>query len=194
MDPVAKIKDDRREARGQEDSNADLCFLALADKSGPSVRTLVLRDIKERSFTLFINKTSPKWQAIEASPQGQLLLWYGSIQKQYRISGTITELDRSVITENWGRRPSGSKYLDLSYQHLGPQSSVIDSRQQLIETISQLKSDNREDDLTTPASATGVVLTAQTIECLDLNNLDRIHDRRLYTRIGSEWQEEILLP
>ena len=48
MNPLTNIINDRAEARKQGDSNADTCFLALADQDGKaSVRTLVLREVTE---------------------------------------------------------------------------------------------------------------------------------------------------
>ena len=82
MNPVQSIQSDRKQARRLKDSNADVCFLALADANGKaSVRTLVLRDINDNRFTLFINKTSPKWQAFTGGTGHELLIWYASVQR-----------------------------------------------------------------------------------------------------------------
>lgn len=194
MNPVEKITEDRRTARELGDANADLCFLALGSDDGPTVRTLVLRDIVDNTFALFINRSSPKWQLISGDNRAQLLIWFPSVQRQYRVTGTLTEIDKSVIDENWHRRPTGSKYMDVTYEKLGTQSSVIDSRDTLVEFISGLKDSMPEDSLEVPGGATGVVLSATQIECLDLNNLDRIHDRRRYTLEAGEWLEEVLIP
>ena len=139
MDPLKRIREDRQSARQLGDSNADICFLALSDDTGPSVRTLVLRDIIDNSISLFVNKTSPKWQAIVAQEKSQVLIWFASLQRQYRISGRLSEIKRAVIEENWHRRPAGSKYMDHTYEALGAQSSVIDSRETLVEFINGLK-------------------------------------------------------
>jgi pyridoxamine 5'-phosphate oxidase len=194
MNPIDKINSDRHSARGLEDSNADICFLALSQNGKPSVRTLVLRDVNEDGFTLFINRTSHKWDVLQENSTAEILLWYTSCQRQYRINGSIHELERSVIEKNWHRRPTGSKYLDHTYETLGPQSSPIDSRETLTGHVAKLKSEQLEDSLTTPPSATGVILRPDTIESLDLNARDRIHDRRLYSRNGTDWEEQILIP
>lgn len=194
MDPVTGISEDRRAARELGDANADLCFVALCDEDGPSVRTLVLRDVADNTFSLFINRSSPKWETISKDNRAQLLIWYASLQRQYRVTGTLTEIDRAVITDNWHRRPAGSKYMDHTYESLGPQSSVIDSRETLVNFIADLKQSNPEDELHVPDAATGVVLSATQIDRLDLNNPDRIHDRRRYTLKGDDWIEEILIP
>ena len=197
MNPLNQIIEDQQNARDLKDANADICFLALNDASGPSVRTLVLREVSPSGLTLFINKTSPKWRAIEHSPRAQILLWYPSLQKQYRLSGSFLELERSTIIENWQRRPSASKYLDQVYEKFGNQSSTIDSRERLTSHIDSLKSEYNPEDLETPANATGILLEPDQIECLDLNDNNRIHHRHLYklnNEIDPKWHESVLIP
>ena len=194
MDPIENIQSDRAQARRLSDPNSDLCFLALADMDGnASVRTLVLREIDEDHITLFINKTSPKWHAIAKGADAELLIWYPSVQHQYRVRGPIEEMDNTTIHENWQRRAPGSKYLDHVYDQLGPQSSFIPDRETLTNKIAELKSTNA-DDLEAPESITGVLMRYRTIDMLDLNHEDRIHYRSLFTFDGYSWQSQIKIP
>lgn len=194
MDPIARIKADRQNARMVDDPNADLCFLALSESGKPSVRTLVLRDITAEGFSLFVNKTSPKWSIIHANNTAEMLVWYTSSQTQYRINGRIEELASSVIEKNWHRRPAGSKYMDYSYERLGSQSSEVDSREALIERINGLKKEHPEDAMVTPESAAAIVLRPEVIEMLDLNMPNRIHDRRRFALVDGNWQSTQLIP
>lgn len=193
-DPILQITQDRQLARSYEDSNAELCMLALTDGLTPSVRTLVLRDVTADGLSLYINKTSHKWRIIEQNHNAELLIWYQTIQRQYRVAGTLHTMDPSIIEGNWHRRPAGSKYLDHAYERLGPQSSPIDSQDTLVQFIKGMKAEYHEDDLPTPASAIAVRLVPTRIECLDLNNQDRIHDRRLFHRTDQGWEVQQLVP
>jgi pyridoxamine 5'-phosphate oxidase len=194
MDPIKRIQTDRQDARNFDDPNADLCFLALSESGKPSIRTLVLRDVTAEGFTLFVNKTSPKWSIIQANNKAEMLIWYTNSQTQYRISGVIEALDPSVIEHNWHRRPSGSKYMDYSYDSLGSQSSEIDSRDVLVKHIKGLKEEHPEEEMVTPESATGIVLRPEVIEMLDLNMPNRIHDRRRFVLLDGKWQSTQLIP
>jgi pyridoxamine 5'-phosphate oxidase len=194
MDPIARIQSDRQDARNFDDPNAELCFLALSESGKPSVRTLVLRDVTADGFTLFVNKTSPKWSIIQENNKAEMLIWYTNSQTQYRITGLIEELAPSVIEHNWHRRPSGSKYMDYSYESLGSQSSEIDSRDDLAEHIKGLKKEHQEEEMVTPESAAGILLRPEVIEMLDLNMPNRIHDRRRFVLIDSKWQTTQLIP
>ena len=195
MNPVDSIQVDRTEARQLGDSNADICFLALADNNGnASVRTLVLREITENRFTLFINKSSPKWKALTSGASLELLIWYSSLQHQYRVSGSVRELDPEIVKSNWQYRPIGSKYLDHVYQELGDQSSTIPTRETLTEKIKQMKATLVLEDMTAPSFVAGVEIIADRIEMLDLSMEDRIHDRQVHKFDGSDWTSEILIP
>ena len=195
MDPIDKIKTDRAEARKLSDPNAETCFLALADKNGQaSVRTLVLREIGDRHFVLFLNRTSPKWKLLEAGAGYELLIWYPSRQRQYRVQGSLVELDSSIVNVNWLRRPQGSKYLDYVYQEMAPQSSKLNNRQQLVEEVQRLKQVYKIDEMHAPTAVGGVQLVASRIEMLDLNRDDRIHDRQLFTFADGQWAAQVLVP
>jgi pyridoxamine 5'-phosphate oxidase len=195
MNPVEKIQADRKEARQLGDTNADICFLALADSDGnASVRTLVLREITENRFTLFINKSSPKWKALISGASLELLIWYSTLQHQYRVSGSMRELDPEIVKSSWQYRPSGSKYLDHVYQELGDQSSTIPSRETLTEKIKHFEAVLDPENMTAPSFVAGVEILADRIEMLDLSMEDRIHDRRVHNFDGTLWTSEILIP
>lgn len=195
MNPLDRIRDDRAQARRLEDTNSDICFLALADADGrASVRTLVLREVRDNRFLLFMNRSSPKWQILLSGGNYELLLWYHSMQRQYRVSGDMQECDPDFVRQSWQRRPRGSKYLDILYEHVAPQSSAIASREELVSQISKIRSDYTVDDMEAPEKVAGVELVANRIEMLDLNREDRIHDRRVFTLDGNAWQEGTLIP
>lgn len=195
MNPIEAINRDRSEAFKNQDPNAGICFLALASKQGKaSVRTLVLRDILDNRFSLFINQTSPKWQQLISGDDYELLLWYPTCQKQYRIHGTCAELDQELVRTNWYRRPAGSKLLDYVYKEMAPQSSFIPSRQTLIDAVKRLGAAYKIEDMQPPEQIAGVELVADTIEMLDLNREDRIHDRRLFHLSNDGWHSKIMIP
>lgn len=194
MNPLEDLARDRQTARGHQDSNADICFLSLSEDSAPSVRTLVLREVTHEGLTLFINKTSQKWQIIRDNNQAEALIWMPSVQRQYRVSGTIEELGRDVIDTHWHRRPIESKYLDYSYEKLASQSAELENRDVLVDFVRGLREEVSEEDMTTSEQAAAILVRAAVIECLDLNNPERLHDRRRYTLDDGAWQQAILMP
>tara|TARA_Y100001934_G_scaffold32335_1_gene36277 strand:- start:328 stop:924 length:597 start_codon:yes stop_codon:yes gene_type:complete len=192
--PLAQLRLDRDRARELDDPYAGLCVLALATPDGqPSVRTLVLRDVDDESLTLFVNRSSPKWAAVEAGARCELLVYYASVDVQYRIAGPLTPLDREIIEANWQRRPTPAKYLDYVYEHRASQSSPIDDREALLAHFSELGAEHPEDTLQAPAGAAGLTLRAERVDRLNLATRNRVHDRRLYV-LQDGWQARTLVP
>ena len=194
MNPINKIIEDRQTARNLNDSNANVCFLALSDNNRPSARTLVLRDINDTGFTLFINKTSEKWRTIKKNHRAELLLWFASVQRQYRVRGHLEELHRTSVESNWPRRPAASKYLDYAYTLYQQQSMQIESHAALKQEITTLRARQPEESLKTPETATGMALVPDEIEILHLKDPDRIHDRKLFFRDKNIWKVTQLMP
>jgi pyridoxamine 5'-phosphate oxidase len=195
MNPTKLITQDRMEARKLGDANADLCFLALADSAGrASIRTLVLREITQNNFTIFINQTSPKWELFSKGADYELLLWYPSLQHQYRIRGSAETMRTEIVAQNWLRRPQGSKYLDYVYKEFAPQSSPLSSRAALVEEVQRLKEVYKADNMQAPPEVAGITLIASQIEFLDLNREDRIHSRQLFNLKADTWQVTELVP
>jgi pyridoxamine 5'-phosphate oxidase len=189
-DPVTRIREDRSQARRQDDPNANICFLALADTTGEaSVRTLVLRDITDNRFLLFVNRSSPKWRILMAGGSYQLLLWYSSMQRQYRVSGDVRVLDPEVVKHNWQRRPLGSKVLDLYYENVGDQSTYVESRAGFIAELGRIKQSYQPESIPVPEKAAGLELIATHIEMLDLNR-----DRRMFAYEAGAWTQQTMVP
>ena len=199
MNPCHTISETQKAAREAKDANAETCFLALASKDGiVSVRTLILRGIVENKFTLFFNQTSPKWSLLAEQAHFELLLWYPTQQKQFRINGQSRMLDRDEVKDQWQAKPAGAKYMDFLYQER-PQSREIESRETLVEKIEEIKQNKLDSDLEVnsleaPKEVSGVELSANKIELLDLNNQDRIHDRRCFQLKNKIWQTQVLVP
>jgi pyridoxine/pyridoxamine 5'-phosphate oxidase len=195
VNPIDAIIEDRANARDKGDQNASICFLALAGKDKKaSVRTLVLREINHNRFVLYINRTSPKWQLLSDGADYEILLWYPTMQKQYRIRGDCEIANQSEVKTNWLQRPPGPKYMDYLYRDGSPQSTFMSSRQELVENIDRIRSEHDIDQMVAPDEAAGVELVANQIEMLDLNTIDQIHDRRLFTLLDDVWHAQVMVP
>jgi pyridoxamine 5'-phosphate oxidase len=197
MNPVEQIIADRAASRQASDPNADVCFLATTDANGQAhVRTLVLREIVDNRFAVYLNRSSPKWRQLAENNGYELLLFYPTIPRQYRLSGTTQEIDASIVSSNWKMRPAASKYLDYFYREVQPQSSSIESRQVLLSEIDSLKSRYPDPDGLSPSElAAGLDLVISSIDRLDISSdPNRIHDRFSYSLKQGDWVEQVLVP
>lgn len=195
MNVIEQLRTDRELALDRGDPTASVCYLATVEPDlTPSVRTLVLRQIDDTSLRIFINHSSPKWQALVAHPQVQVLLWYPSIQIQYRISGDAAQASREDIENNWHRRPLRAKLLDYFYAHQAPQSTPFQSRADFDFAFENFARSLKTDQLSPPPEAIAVDIHFSEIERLDLTQDERPHWRARFVRSEEGWHEECLVP
>ena len=191
-DPVALLREDRARATECGDAMANLCVVATVDAGEPEARTMVLRDLEPAlsgppSFGLFVNSTSPKFREFRQSATVMIVVYLPSLSLQYRLRCTLDPLPEGLVRASWQLRPSIPKRMDWLYEDR-PQSSAIDSRAQLMGLLAG------PDPAAAPGSAMGFRLLAESVERLDLDTSDGVHDRRRYVFDGQAWSEEVLVP
>ena len=189
MDPLETFHQERGDAFAAKDPMAPLSTVASVDASGvPQLRTLVLRDLDGR-LALFINATSPKWESV--SKACAVCTYWPSTQIQYRISATTEPVPAEIVAESWLLRPDAPKRMDWFYTQMTPQSSPIEGRDALLNSLQDL---NLPDPLVAPDTARGLYLNPTSIERLDLTQANGVHDRTLYTLEAEEWRVSTLVP
>ena len=194
--PVEIFKHHWQEARLKQDPNADVCFLATASRdNGASVRTLVLRDVTETAFVIFVNSSSPKWDELMSSNSCELLVFWPLLMQQYRVRGEIKQIPEVIMKKQWQNKPYETKLLDHVYAEGLPQSSAIDSKDTLVNKIDKLKQKYSEPgDVPFVGNAKGIEIVISSIEIWIGSEEDRLHHRTLYRVDGDGWQKESLIP
>jgi len=194
--PIDNFKKNWQEAKSLKDANAHYCTLATVSKIGqPSMRTIVLREVTEDSFVLFINNSSPKWQELELSGQWELMVFWPSLMQQYRIQGEFSQIPLAIMKQHWANKPYDSKIIDHYYDRNQSQSSVISSRNELQEDIDKLKQEYpSEAEIPFPSNAIGIYFKADFVEEWIGVIEDRLHKRYQYLLHNDEWQKSILVP
>jgi pyridoxine/pyridoxamine 5'-phosphate oxidase len=59
------------------------------------------------------NATSAKWRELRANRRYELLVFWSSIQRQYRVRGGFDEIPFSEIARHWEQKNAAGKLLDL---------------------------------------------------------------------------------
>lgn len=171
---------------GIDEPNA--MVLATVDVNGkPSSRVVLLKEFDSTGFVFFTNYNSKKGHDLAINPHACLNFWWGPLERQIRISGTIEKISEKESDEYFYSRPVGSQAGAV----ISPQSSEIESRawleQRLIEV--QLKGDIKR-----PSHWGGYKLTATEIEFWQ-GRSNRLHDRLLYVKTGdNNWEIKRLAP
>jgi pyridoxine/pyridoxamine 5'-phosphate oxidase len=190
--PLQRLLSDRSQAREARDPCANLCTLANIDEQGfAQARTLVLREL-DAQLAVFVNTTSPKWQALCAGPVS-LVVWLPSIQVQYRLNCETAEIPQHQVHDSWHLRPDAPKKMDWFYSQVAAQSTPFGDRNKLLDALNDL---DLPEPLSAPATAHGVFLTPTRMERLFLGEDNGIHDRQLYqlNEADDAWSCTTLIP
>ncbi|MEE9198732.1 MAG: pyridoxamine 5'-phosphate oxidase family protein [Dehalococcoidia bacterium] len=195
IDPIEEIVAERERAREKDDPNVNVCFLATVTSEGkPTVRGLSLRDIDHRGFGLLISTLSKKWEQIHRASGYELLIYWATVRRQYRVRGHIAPMEEELVQEYWDRKGHGSRLLEHYYPTFEHQSTPVPSYEHLLEGMEALRKRHPEgEEVPLPQVLKGIYLVPQQIEAWH-GGRERLHLRRLYTRHGDEWTAQVLVP
>ncbi|HLW46347.1 MAG TPA: pyridoxine 5'-phosphate oxidase C-terminal domain-containing protein [bacterium] len=195
IDPIQEIARERERARQHGDPLVDVCYLVTVASAGRAeARALTLRDVGERGVGVLINRTSPKWRQLSRTEAATILIHWPSVRRQYRIWGAVAPMDPGRVDAYWRRKSHGSKLLEHYYTAFRPQSAELGSREEFLEGIDALRRRYPDSEaVPQPPSLAGIYVAPHEIEVWH-GSEERLHERRLFRRSGTEWEYTTLVP
>jgi len=182
-DPVVQFQQWFTEALDASALDPNAMSIATVDAGGqPSLRTVLLKYFDATGFVFYTNLDSRKALEIKANPKVALLFYWAEIDRQVRITGTAT---RTSATENlryFLTRPRDSQI----GAWVSEQSRVIEGRKVLEARFAELRSKFTAGQVPLPAFWGGFRVAAEAVEFWQARD-NRLHDRFLYSRSGSDW-------
>ena len=165
--------------------------LATVGANGqPKARIVLLKHFDNRGFTFFTNYNSHKGQELEHTPQAALVFWWGELERQIRIEGSIEKVDTEESDGYFSLRPWESRLGAWASQ----QSEVIESRDILEKRLEKLKSEYADLTVPRPPYWGGFRLIPDRLEFWQ-GRPSRLHDRLCYRRSKEgQWLRERLSP
>jgi pyridoxamine 5'-phosphate oxidase len=165
--------------------------LATATSDGrPSARMVLLRGFDDRGFGFFTNYASQKGRELAENPVAALVLYWSTLGRQVRITGSVVKQSAEESSRYFHARPRASQLSAV----VSRQSEVISSRTILEEGVAALAREYEGKEVPLPTNWGGYRLVPEVIEFW-LHRDSRLHDRIRYQRgEGQGWIIERLSP
>ena len=188
--PLAQFDQWLQQALSSDYPDATAMVLSTVSAEGkPSSRTVLLKGLDEEGFTFYTNYHSAKGQDIEKNKHVTLLFPWLQFERQVRINGTISKVSAELSAEYFESRPLGSQLGAWA----SDQSKTIESREGLIEQLSEATERFKNTTPTTPEHWGGYKVIPESIEFWQ-GRESRLHDRFKYQLVDEQWQINRLQP
>lgn len=195
-DPVALLLQSFAQARDTGDPNAQYCALTTLDQQGfPVSRTVTVRGMSIDGIVVYINAHSPKIDQLRANPNYELLFFWPSLIRQFRVRGGYQIYSSETQQLDWDRKPYAGKLYDFFQSCEQQQSSVLPSRTVYLQMAEKLtRRFSEADGLEMPSEQMSIRFTPDYIESWFASMEDRLHDRRLFRLTEQGWRHLVLVP
>jgi pyridoxamine 5'-phosphate oxidase len=163
--------------------------LSTSDGQGRvTSRTVLLKGCNVDGLVFYTNYESEKGQQLAANPQAALLFYWPHLERQVRVEGRVSQLERAASETYFHSRPRGSQIGAAA----SAQSQPIADRSQLESAFDTYESNLNEGPVPLPDHWGGYRLEPRRFEFWQ-GRENRLHDRICYRRTN-EWTIERLQP
>jgi pyridoxamine 5'-phosphate oxidase len=190
-DPIEQFQRWLHEALAAEVLEPNGMILATVDADGqPWTRTVLLKACDSRGFSFFTNYLGNKGQHLLAEPRAALTFWWGPLERQVNITGTVEKTSREESEAYFAGRPIASRLGAWASQ----QSTTLPNREELERSFEEARLRFPDENIPCPGHWGGFRVVPGTVEFWQ-GRRSRLHDRFRYTRKdGDGWNIERLAP
>jgi len=190
IDPFSLFDEWFAEARASESGLPEAMSVATADASGqPSSRMVLLKDHGPDGFVFYTNVESDKGVQLAENPKAAILFHWKSLRRQVRIEGAVEPVTEEEADAYFSSRARDSQLGAWA----SDQSRPMDRRETFEHRFGEAEQRFEGQDVPRPAYWSGYRVTPHRIEFWTERPY-RLHERRLFTREGSDWTEGLLYP
>ncbi len=195
--PIDMLIDSFQQAKAAGDTNGPFFAMTTLDESGfPMSRTVTVREISSAGIVIYINRVSPKIEQLKLNPAYELLFFWPSQLRQFRVRGSYEIFENEDQRCSWEQKPYAGKLYDLFQIEGLSQSSELPSREAYLETAAEIRARfPEESSLEMPHELVCLGFQPDYVESWYGDMKDRLHDRRLFRlQSDGDWSEQVLVP
>lgn len=190
-DPIRQFTVWFDEAAGAQLLDVNAMTLATLSAGGePDARIVLLKGFDDDGFVFFTNYDSAKGRDLAAHPRACLLFYWAALERQVRITGSVTRVSRAESDEYFHSRPFESQVGAWT----SAQSTTVDGRAPLEARYAELSAQYAGVVVPLPPFWGGYRVKPERVEFWQ-GRPSRLHDRILYqrqTEVG--WSRSRLAP
>lgn len=190
-DPVRQFTLWFEEALKSQLIDVNAMTLATASRSGePSARIVLLKGADENGFVFYTNYESAKGRDLAGNPRACLLFFWAELERQVRITGSVTRTSIEESDDYFHARPVESQIGACA----SPQSRPIRDRAELETRYAEFAAKYKDQIVPLPSCWGGYRVRPDAMEFWQ-GRKSRLHDRLLYTRAADgTWSRQRLAP
>jgi pyridoxamine 5'-phosphate oxidase len=164
--------------------------VATAARDGrPSARVVLLKGFDSRGFVFYTNYEGRKGRELEENPRAALLFYWGELERQVRIEGTVSRASEEESDAYYASRPRGSRLGAWASE----QSRTVEGREVLEDRIGDLEAEYEGHEVPRPPFWGGYRVRPEVVEFWQ-GRENRLHDRIVYRWEDGRWEIERLQP
>jgi pyridoxamine 5'-phosphate oxidase len=189
-DPLTLFDEWFAEARASEPNEPDAMAVATAGTDGrPSARMVLLKAHGPEGFVFYTHEKSAKGEHLAQNPQAALLFHWKSLCRQVRIEGMVERVSDAEADAYFATRGRDAQLGAWA----SDQSRPLDSRTTFERRFEEVKRRFEGHDVPRPPGWVGYRVVPDRVEFWTARE-HRLHERRLFSRVGDGWSEGLLYP
>lgn len=189
-DPIRQFAAWFEEAANAQVLDVNAMTLATTTPDGdPDARIVLLKGFDDDGFVFFTNYDSAKGRELAVRPRACLLFFWVALERQVRISGSVTRVSTAESDEYFHSRPVESQIGAWA----SAQSTTVANRGVLETRYAELTAQYAGQTVPLPEFWGGYRVAPEKVEFWQ-GRPSRLHDRLLYTRAAGGWTRSRLSP